>query len=165
MCPNCNSAESSVVDTRHLAAGSMIRRSRRCKNCGTRYTTYEVAIPRPLQIVKSNGSVQPFRMDKLKHSIRKAYGKHELDEQVEELSALVLRDIIKLGEDEVSSLDVGKIVERHLRNDPVAFVRYATLCRRSKTIDEIQSILDETRRHEAARRAKRPGSSANREPG
>lgn len=147
MCPNCDKSESKVLETRYLAKGSMIRRSRECAECGTRYTTYETAVPRALQIIKSNGRAQPFRLDKLKESIRKAYGKAEVDEQVNEVAGLVLREIIKLEQDEVSSLDVGKTVERHLRDSTMAFVRYAALYRRSESVEGIEKILDEARRH------------------
>ena len=41
-CPNCGSAKSRTVDSR-LNATSVIRRRRlECRDCGQRYTTYEV---------------------------------------------------------------------------------------------------------------------------
>ena len=44
-CPACNSTETRVTDTRHVATGQ--RRRRECESCGWRFTTYEVHRPKP----------------------------------------------------------------------------------------------------------------------
>ena len=42
-CPSCGYQESKVVDSRSADDGASIRRRRECLQCGTRFTTYELA--------------------------------------------------------------------------------------------------------------------------
>lgn len=40
-CPDCGSNDDKVIDSREVATATIIRRRRRCKRCGTRWTTRE----------------------------------------------------------------------------------------------------------------------------
>lgn len=40
-CPHCRHVDDFVIDSRVNADGSAIRRRRKCRNCGSRYSTYE----------------------------------------------------------------------------------------------------------------------------
>jgi transcriptional repressor NrdR len=162
MCPHCHSERSKVTNTRYVAAGSMIRRHRECLECHTKYTTYEIVIPRRLRIIKSDGSLEAFDMNKLTQSIRKAFGKHEVDDEVLDKAGLVLRELVRLEKEAVLSHDVGSIVQRHLRTNPVAFVRYAALQRRYKTIEQIEELIAEARLYEKTGDGGNEGSSAGR---
>ena len=71
-CPNCESRDSRVVDSRDLDDAATIRRRRECSTCGTRFTTYERMEAARLVIVKRDGARQEFDRDKLAAGLRKA---------------------------------------------------------------------------------------------
>ena len=54
-CPSCKEPDTRVVDSRDLDEGSVIRRRRACRICGTRVTTYERAELAKLYVVKRSG--------------------------------------------------------------------------------------------------------------
>jgi len=110
-----------------------------------------------LRVIKSDGRVQAFQTDKLKESIRKAYGKHEVDDQIEDIAVRVLLEIIRLSQAEVFSKDIGNAVERHLRPDPVAFVRYAAIHRHSEDIRDLEMIVKEATGYVEGKRPKEAG--------
>jgi transcriptional regulator NrdR family protein len=40
-CPACHHSENTVIDSRDRQDGNVIRRRRRCDQCGQKWTTYE----------------------------------------------------------------------------------------------------------------------------
>ena len=56
-----------------------VRRRRECGSCGHRFTTYERAVPETLEVIKRDGSRQPFDRDKLLGSLNRATHKRKLD--------------------------------------------------------------------------------------
>ena len=55
-CPQCESRDSRVVDSRDLEEAATIRRRRECATCGARFTTYERVEAARLVVVKRDGS-------------------------------------------------------------------------------------------------------------
>jgi transcriptional repressor NrdR len=76
-CPRCDSA-TKTLETRRVPDGA-VRRRRECSSCGHRFTTYERAVPETLEVIKRDGSRQPFDRDKLLGSLNRAAHKRNID--------------------------------------------------------------------------------------
>jgi transcriptional repressor NrdR len=76
-CPRCDSA-TKTLETRRVPDGA-IRRRRECTGCGHRFTTYERAVPEVLEVIKRDGSRQPFDRDKLLRALTGASHKRDVD--------------------------------------------------------------------------------------
>ncbi len=142
-CPTCGCDESKVVDSRPSESNEAIRRRRECLRCGTRFTTYERREELPLVVVKRDGRREPFDRQKVMRGLVAATVKRDLD--VAQLDALIdgvengLRD---RGVSEVASGDLGEMVLVRLRDiDRVAYVRFASVYRDFKDIDEFSEEL------------------------
>lgn len=142
-CPTCGCDESKVVDSRPSESNEAIRRRRECVRCGTRFTTYERREELPLVVVKRDGRREPFDRQKVMRGLVAATVKRDLD--VAQLDALIdgvengLRD---RGVSEVVSGDLGEMVLVRLRDiDRVAYVRFASVYRDFKDIDEFSEEL------------------------
>lgn len=132
-----------MVDSRTSREGRAIRRRRECTGCGRRFTTYEVVEERPVQVIKSDGTVENFDREKLLRSIRLPCVKRPVSEAD-------IEDMVDAIEDELSSRDqiasraLGELVMNQLRErDYVAYVRFASVYRNFKTIDEFVEELEE----------------------
>ena len=71
-CIYCGGEESKVLDSRSNDETNSIRRRRECLRCGKRFTTYETVEVMPILVIKSDGSRQPFDINKIKNGIIKA---------------------------------------------------------------------------------------------
>lgn len=76
-CPRCDSP-AKTLETRRVPDGA-VRRRRECPSCGHRFTTYERAVPETLEVIKRDGSRQPFDRQKLLGSLNRATHKRKLD--------------------------------------------------------------------------------------
>ena len=142
-CPRCGCEESKVVDSRPSENNDAIRRRRECSGCGFRFTTYERCEEMPIVVVKRDGHKEPFDRQKLMRGLLTATVKRDIP--VSRLSALIddietsLRDGAKM---EVSSVDLGSMVlERLMVVDKVAYVRFASVYRDFKDVDEFSEEL------------------------
>ncbi|MDX6606003.1 MAG: transcriptional repressor NrdR [Solirubrobacterales bacterium] len=77
-CPQCDSP-TAILETRKADGGGALRRRRQCSECGHRFTTYERAVPETLEVLKRDGSRQPFDRAKLLKSLSRATHKRKLD--------------------------------------------------------------------------------------
>ena len=137
-CPFCDQSETKVVDSRLLKEGFSVRRRRKCESCEKRFTTYEtIEISMP-NIVKVDGRREPFNREKIYRGIEKACQKRPIStEQVERIVENIEKSILELSAKEVKTDEIGKIVMMYLRNlDPVAYIRFASVYRTFKDIDE-----------------------------
>ena len=142
-CPRCGCEESKVVDSRPSENNDAIRRRRECMGCGFRFTTYERCAEMPIVVVKRDGHKEPFDRQKLMRGLLTATVKRDIP--VASLSALIddiessLRDG---GTLEVSSVDLGSMVLKRLISvDKVAYVRFASVYRDFKDVDEFSEEL------------------------
>lgn len=142
-CPKCGNDESKVVDSRPSENNDAIRRRRECTNCGCRFTTYERREDMPLMVVKRDGRKETFDRSKLMRGLLTATVKRNV--HIDELETLIsdiesqLRD---KGVSEVSSEDLGMMVLHHLVDiDKVAYVRFASVYRDFKDLDEFNEEL------------------------
>ncbi|MFS8638660.1 MAG: transcriptional regulator NrdR [Gemmatimonadota bacterium] len=151
-CPYCHGTEDRVVDSRTSREGRAVRRRRECLSCGRRFTTYEYVEERSLQVVKRDGSLEPYDRRKLLRSIRLPCAKRSISmAEIEAIVDEIEDELSRRGQDEVESRLIGELVmERLKRLDHVAYVRFASVYRNFQDIDEFVEELREL----SARRAR-----------
>jgi len=160
-CPYCKKDRDRVIDTRPSEDGHVTRRRRECLDCGRRYTTHERLEDLPLRIIKKNGQRAPFAREKLLSGIMKALEKRPVSmQQAESLVDAVESEVLEKPTREVSSSEVGEIGMRRLRDlDEVAYVRFASVYREFKEVDEfvreIRSISAKGGKHGRTRVGKK----------
>jgi transcriptional repressor NrdR len=132
-----------VVDSRSSKEGDAIRRRRECINCGRRFTTYERIEEVAQMVIKKDGRREPFDRWKLKSGILKAVEKRPVSlEQVDALIDDVERTLFNSSEHEVSTHSIGEGVMNKLKQlDEVAYVRFASVYRQFKDLNEFMSEL------------------------
>ncbi|MDT8397605.1 MAG: transcriptional regulator NrdR [Pseudomonadales bacterium] len=143
-CPFCNAVDTKVIDSRLVAEGNQVRRRRECLTCNERYTTFEVAELLLPRVIKQNGDREPFNENKLRSGILRALEKRPVSaERVEEAIAHIGHELRASGEREVSSQLVGEKVMNELRRlDEVAYVRFASVYRSFKDLNEFREEID-----------------------
>src|SRR5690606_7447511 len=151
-CPYCNALEDRVVDSRMSQEGRAVRRRRECVNCGRRFTTYEYIEERRLQVVKRDGSSQPYDRQKIVDAIRIAATKRPISSgEIEALVEDIEDTIARSGRDEIASRQIGELVMDRLKSvDYVAYVRFASVYRNFQDLEEFYEEL----RDLSARRAR-----------
>jgi transcriptional repressor NrdR len=154
-CPQCNHLEDKVVDSRTTREGAAIRRRRECLKCGKRYTTYEYIEKAPLMVVKKDGRREAYDREKLLTGLIRACEKRPVSrEQLENLVEEVESATFGKFKHEIQSDDLGnEIIDRLQVLDEVAYVRFASVYRQFKDINqflsEIKGILvDKNRKKE-----------------
>jgi transcriptional repressor NrdR len=142
-CPFCHETEDRVVDSRTSREGRAVRRRRECLGCARRFTTYEVVEERPVQVIKTDATVERFDRAKLLRSIRLPCVKRPITGA--EIDAMVdsIEDELS-GREQVPSRELGGMVMERLREkDYVAYVRFASVYRNFQDIDEFVEELEE----------------------
>lgn len=150
-CPFCDAEKErlKVIDSRSCEGGRSIRRRRFCLACNKRFTTYErIEETVRLTVVKRDGSRVPFDRAKLLLGLERAcYKRPVQDAELQRITDEVADEIQKSHDREVPSSAIGELVIDRLRTlDQVAYVRFASIYRRFKTLDELvrdaRSVLD-----------------------
>ena len=146
ICPFCREKDTSVVDSRPTEDGTAIRRRRSC-SCGggQRFTTFERVQFRELTVIKKNGRRSPFEREKLAKSLFMALKKRPIDnETTEKLVTKISRALEELGQTEIQSSVIGKIVMNSLRElDKIAYIRFASVYTNFKEVGEFEDYIDE----------------------
>ena len=123
-CPRCDSP-TKTLETRRVPDGA-VRRRRECTSCGHRFTTYERAVPEVLEVIKRDGSRQPFDREKLLGSLNRSTHKRKLDPR--KLSHLVDR-VEREARDSGGELSATRITELCLEGlqklDRGAYLQFA----------------------------------------
>ncbi|HBH97334.1 MAG TPA: transcriptional regulator NrdR [Candidatus Omnitrophica bacterium] len=142
-CPFCGHPDHKVVDSRTSADGQAIRRRRECLSCGKRFTTYEHLEEQRLMVIKKDGRREPFDRNKLLAGFVKACEKRPVSmDQLEDLADEIERDLSRTFEHEVPSQEIGERVMRRLHDvDPVAYVRFASVYREFKDVEQFMREL------------------------
>ena len=151
-CPYCGEMENKVIDSRMTKEGNAVRRRRECLGCKHRFTTYERVEALPLVLIKKDGRRETFDRSKVLIGMQKACEKRNisintLEEFVDELE----RELQEMGEKEIPSSVVGERIMAKLHElDDVAYVRFASVYREFKDINDFMSqlkdLLDAPRR-------------------
>lgn len=142
-CPFCDELEDKVVDSRMAREGEVIRRRRECLACKRRYTSYERIEESLPIVVKKDGRREPFDRLKIVSGLKKACEKRPISTAtIEAVADRIEKRIQEMGETEVSSRTVGEEVVRELHQlDQVAYVRFASVYREFKDIDQFMDEL------------------------
>jgi transcriptional repressor NrdR len=143
-CAYCGHLGDKVVDSRESKDGDVIRRRRECLNCGRRFTSYERIDEIPYMVVKKDGSRERFDRQKLVAGLLKACEKRPV--RVGALEAVADRVETMLqerSEREIPTTDIGAVVMQSLKTlDKVAFVRFASVYRNFRDLDEFKDELN-----------------------
>lgn len=151
-CPQCGFAEDKVVDSRTTKEGEAIRRRRECLKCSFRFTTYEYIERAPLMVVKKDGRREQYSREKLLGGLVKACEKRPVStEQLERAVDDIEATLFSRFKNEVRSTEIGNLVIERLQSlDEVAYVRFASVYRQFKDINqfmsEVRALLDRQNR-------------------
>jgi len=142
-CPFCAHEDTRVVDSRVIEEGSAVRRRRECESCGKRFSTFERAELRLPLVVKKDGTRQSFDIGKIRSGMQKALEKRPVSaEQLEKGVNAVLRAVQEIGDSEVQAEQLGELVMEQLhRLDGVAYVRFASVYREFKDVDDFLAAV------------------------
>jgi len=155
-CPFCNSGKEQlkVIDSRTCEGGRAIRRRRQCEKCDKRFTTYErVEQPVRLMVVKKDGKREPWDKSKLIRGLERACFKRPVPEaEIIRVADEVEEEVFNVHDREVQTESIGRLLMEKLRRlDQVAYVRFASVYRQFKTLEELveeaRAVLD-ARRYE-----------------
>ena len=142
-CPFCDELEDKVVDSRMAKEGEVIRRRRECLGCKRRYTTYERVDEILPMVVKKDGRRESFDRTKILAGLKKACEKRPISTAtIEAVTDRIEKRIQEMGETEVESRTVGEELMKELHQlDQVAYVRFASVYREFKDIDQFMDEL------------------------
>ena len=146
-CPFCGSEETKVIDSRTYLDGNSIKRRRECERCQKRFTTYEKIGDLALYVLKKDGTRQEFSREKVYSSIIRALEKRKINrEKIEESVDKLERDILTLYSGEIKSSDLGNEIMSYLLDlDEVAYVRFASVYKEFKDLDNFIKEIDKIR--------------------
>ena len=142
-CPFCDELEDKVVDSRMAKEGEVIRRRRECLGCKRRYTTYERVDEILPVVVKKDGRRESFDRGKILAGLKKACEKRPISTAtIETVTDRIEKRIQEMGENEIESRIVGEELMKELHQlDQVAYVRFASVYREFKDIDQFMDEL------------------------
>jgi len=142
-CPFCDELEDKVVDSRMAKEGEVIRRRRECLGCKRRYTTYERVEEILPVVVKKDGRRESFDRAKILSGLKKACEKRPISTAtIEAATDRIEKRVQEMGESEIESRVVGEEVMKELHQlDQVAYVRFASVYREFKDIDQFMDEL------------------------
>ena len=142
-CPYCSHLEDKVVDSRESKEGEVIRRRRECLGCGKRFTSYERIDQIPHMVVKKDGRRERFDREKVMAGLLKACEKRPVSvKALEQVVDQVEAQVQESPDREVPTTEVGEFLMNSLRDlDKVAFVRFASVYRDFKDVDQFMATL------------------------
>ncbi|MFZ5775857.1 MAG: transcriptional regulator NrdR [Thermodesulfobacteriota bacterium] len=142
-CPYCGHLENRVVDSRLNKDYTITRRRRMCDACNRRFTTYErLEVTMPM-LIKKDGRRESWERHKVVEGLKKACEKRPVSmEQIDDFVDSLERELQDMGEREVPVKLVGERVMDGLRRlDGVAYVRFASVYRQFKDLNEFMDEL------------------------
>ena len=143
-CPFCQTPDSKVIDSRVSGEdGDIIRRRRECEACQKRFTTYERVEEVLPMIAKKDGRRQVFDRLKILSGLKKACEKRPVStETLEKMVDQIERTLQESGEKEIDARVIGEMIMKEVHSvDPVAYVRFASVYREFKDINEFMDEL------------------------
>jgi len=144
-CPKCSHMEDKVLDSRVARNGDATRRRRICMQCGYRFTTYEEVLRPKLRVIKTDGRHEELDRNKLMAGIERACEKRPISSgDIENLVDSLIDEIESEYEREVASKIVGqKVMDRLEKLDDVAFVRFASVYRRFRDVNQFVNAIED----------------------
>lgn len=143
-CPKCSHLDDKVIDSRAVRNADAIRRRRVCLKCGHRFTTYEEVVKTALSVVKRDGRREELDRRKLLGGIQRACEKRPINaEQIEAVVDTIVSELEAEYEREVPSTIIGQKVMNKLEElDEVAYVRFASVYRRFRDVNQFLSEVE-----------------------
>ncbi|HEY3346154.1 MAG TPA: transcriptional regulator NrdR [Nitrospirota bacterium] len=144
-CPFCGHVEDKVVDSRLSTDGEAIRRRRECELCGKRFTSYERVEEIMPMVVKKDSRREPFERMKVLTGLKKACEKRPVSvDTLESAVDDIEKKLLEGGHKEIPSTAIGEEIMKRLQElDKVAYVRFASVYRDFKDINEFVKELTE----------------------
>jgi transcriptional repressor NrdR len=142
-CPFCSHEDTRVVDSRLGKDGNNVRRRRECPVCERRFTTYERVEEILPYVIKKDGRREPFDRAKIVSGMQRACEKRPVSmEQIQALVDQLERRFQECGDKEIPANLIGEAVMDALHDtDEVAYVRFASVYRQFKDINEFMNEL------------------------
>ncbi|MDA8100297.1 MAG: transcriptional regulator NrdR [Nitrospiraceae bacterium] len=159
-CPYCASIDNKVVDSRMGKEGETIRRRRECLKCEGRFTTYERVEEILPSVIKKDGRREPYDRMKILSGLKKACEKRPisvevLDKTVDDIE----KALQEKGFKEIPSKAIGEELMNRLHTlDEVAYVRFASVYRSFKDINEFMSELKDILNEKETNTPPKPGA-------
>ena len=143
-CLKCGFEESKVVDSRSIEEGNSIRRRRECLKCKNRFTTYEKIEYTPIIVIKKNGIRQQFDRNKIINGMLRACEKRPVSvEAIENAVDEIEMEINNSMHKEIEASQIGELVISKMKQlDEIAYVRFASVYRQFKDINEFKKELN-----------------------
>jgi transcriptional repressor NrdR len=143
-CPFCQNQEDKVIDSRASKEGDAIRRRRECLKCGKRFTSYERVEELVPMVIKKDSRREPFHVEKIRSGLLIACKKRPIEtERIDRIVDMIEKNLVGLGVKEVESSWIGEQIMAALKDlDKVAYVRFASVYRKFKDINE---LMDEVK--------------------
>lgn len=143
--------DSKVLESRETGDGRLIRRRREAPD-GRRFTTYErIELP-SLTVIKRSGNQEIFDRDKLLTAVKQSVGKFLNSElEIEDVTTRAIDILYSYGTDQITSRQIGEAVLDVLADiNEVAYVRFASVFREFKTLEDFENILKEQKAKKCA---------------
>jgi transcriptional repressor NrdR len=140
-CVYCGHKNTKVTNKRDIEGN--VRRRRECLKCKKRFSTYEKA-EIELTIIKKDGRREKFNREKVRSGILKACEKRPVPvEKIEKAVAEIEESLRKRGK-EIKSKIIGELIMEKLKKlDKVAYIRFASVYREFKDINDFRKELKE----------------------
>lgn len=144
-CPVCGEIEDKVIDSRLAKDNTVIRRRRQCLRCLKRFTTYERIEEIVPFVIKKDGRRESFDRRKIVEGMLRACEKRPISvEQIESVVDSIEQDLMERSEKEIHVSYVGeKVMEALKKMDEVAYVRFASVYRSFRDIEEFVNEIKE----------------------
>ncbi len=148
-CPFCQHDDTKVVDSRLGKEGNNVRRRRECPACERRFTTYERVEEILPWVIKKDGRREAFDRSKIISGMQRACEKRPISvEQIEAMVDRLERRFQECGDKEIAASLIGEAVMDSLQIvDEVAYVRFASVYRQFKDINEFMVELTDLLKH------------------
>jgi transcriptional repressor NrdR len=166
-CPFCRNRGNRVIDSRLSNDGALIRRRRACSACKRRFTTYERVEEAAPMVVKKDGRREQFDRAKIVAGLKRACEKRPVSmETIEQIANNIETTMTEQSEREVNSNMIGSAVMNELHKiDQVAYVRFASVYRQFKDIDEfmheLEDLINQRKQISASRTGEKKGDGAS----
>ena len=166
-CPFCRNRGNRVIDSRLSNDGMLIRRRRACSACKRRFTTYERVEEAAPMVVKKDGRREQFDRAKIVAGLKRACEKRPVSmETIEQIANNIETTMTEQSEREVNSNMIGSAVMNELHKiDQVAYVRFASVYRQFKDIDEfmheLEDLINQRKQISASRTGEKKGDGAS----
>ena len=148
------------MDSRESKEADSIRRRRECERCNRRFTTYERIDEIPYMVVKKDGRRERFDRQKVLSGLLRACEKRPVSStQLEKIVDATESFLVDAPERERTTAEVGELIMQHLKGlDTVAYIRFASVYRDFKDVNEFKQELEGLLESHRAGRSKEIGT-------